>query len=57
MATHFSVLVWKILGGLQSMGLQIVGHDRLMHTHTHIHTHVNFNVLNKITHGQRRSAK
>ena len=32
MATHFSILAWKILwteerGGLQSMGLQRVGHD------------------------------
>ena len=32
MATHFSILTWKIPGteepgGLQSMGLQIVGHD------------------------------
>ena len=32
MATHSSILAWKILltedpGGLQSMGLQIVGHD------------------------------
>ena len=32
MATHSSILAWKIpqteeLGGLQSMGSQIVGHD------------------------------
>ena len=32
MATHSSILAWKILwteepGGLQSMGLQRVGHD------------------------------
>ena len=32
MATHFSTLAWRILwteepGGLQSMGLQRVGHD------------------------------
>ena len=32
MATHFNTLAWKILrieepGGLQSMGLQRVGHD------------------------------
>ena len=32
MATHFSTLTWKIpwteeAGGLQSMGLQSVGHD------------------------------
>ena len=32
MATHFSILAWRILwteepGGLQSMGLQRVGHE------------------------------
>ena len=32
MATHFSILAWRIPGmeepgGLQSMGLQVVGHD------------------------------
>ena len=32
MATHYSILAWEILwteesGGLQSMGLQRVGHD------------------------------
>ena len=32
MATHFSILAWKILwteepGGLQSIGLQKAGHD------------------------------
>ena len=32
MATHFCILTWKILwteepGGLQSMGLQSIGHD------------------------------
>ena len=32
MATHYSILAWKIpqteeIGGLQSMGLQRVGHD------------------------------
>ena len=47
MATHHSILAWKIpwteeLSGLQSMGLQRVGHDwarahmwALTHTHTH----------------------
>ena len=40
MATHCSILAWKIPlteepGGLQSMGLQRVGHDRVTeHTHT-----------------------
>ena len=37
MATHSSILAWKIPrteepGGLQSMGLQRVGHDRVMKT-------------------------
>ena len=39
MATHFSILVWKIqwtqeLGGPRSMGLQRVGHDWATNTHT-----------------------
>ena len=46
MATHSSVLAWKIPwiedpGRLQSMGSQRVGRDRAhthMHTHTHTHT-------------------
>ena len=38
MATHSSILAWRIPrteepGGLQSMGLQRVGHDSV-HTHT-----------------------
>ena len=38
MATHFSILAWKIPrteepGGLQSMGSQRVGHDRSDHIH------------------------
>ena len=42
-ATHSSILACKIPcteepGGLQSMGLQRVGHN-WAHTHTHIHTH------------------
>ena len=51
MATHSSTLAWKIPwteepGGLQSMMLQRVGHDRpraraRTHTHTHTHTHSN----------------
>ena len=51
MATHSSILVWKIPwteepGKLQSMGLQRVRHDcvtkyihTLIHTHTQILTH------------------
>ena len=43
MATHYSILAWRILwteepGGLQSMGSQSVRHD-WAHTHTHTHTH------------------
>ena len=44
MATYSSILAWKIPrteepGGLQSMGLQRVGHD-WKHTHTHTHGHL-----------------
>ena len=52
MATHSSILAWKIPraekpGGLQSMGLQSVIHDLAnehMHakTHTHMHVHIMF---------------
>ena len=39
MATHYSILAWRIPwtekpGGLQSMGSQRVGHDRVTNTHT-----------------------
>ena len=43
---HSSILAWRIpwtegSGGLQSMELQRVGHDKqLTHTHKHTHTHV-----------------
>ena len=46
MATHSSILAWKILwteetGGLQSMGSQRVGHNCVTeHAHTHTHTHL-----------------
>ena len=44
MATHSSILVWRIPwteepGGLQSMGSQRVGHDWPINTHIHTHTH------------------
>ena len=45
MATHSSILAWKIPGRgepgrLQSMGSQRVGHDLATeHTHAHTHTH------------------
>ena len=45
MATHSSILAWKIPwteepGGLQSMGLQRLRHDRVTNTHTHIHVYI-----------------
>ena len=46
MATHSSILAWKIpsteeLGGLQSMGLQKVRHNWVTkHVRVHTHTHV-----------------
>ena len=53
MATHSSTLAWKIPwteepGGLQSMMLQRVGHDRpraRAHTHTHTVIHLYFQSL------------
>ena len=45
MATHPSILVWKISwtekpGGLQSMGhKESATTEQLTHTHTHTHTH------------------
>ena len=47
MATHSSILAWKIAwteepGGLQSMGSQRVKHVGVTeHTHIHVHTYVN----------------
>ena len=43
-ATHFSILAWRIpwaeeLGRLQSMRLQRLGHNLATNTHTHTHTH------------------
>ena len=42
MATHFSVLAWEIPwtekpGGLQSMSVQRVGHNRGLHSHCQFH--------------------
>ena len=45
MATHLSILAWRISwteepGGLQSMGSQSQDMtEKLTHTHTHTHTH------------------
>ena len=43
MATHSSILAWRISrtekpSGLQSMGSQTVGHDLATNTHAHTHT-------------------
>ena len=40
MATHSSILAWRIPwteepGGIQSIGSQRIGHDRVTNTHTH----------------------
>ena len=47
LATHSSVLAWKIPwteepGGLQSMGLQSVGHNLATNTFTFIHNNEDF---------------
>ena len=45
MATHSSILAWRIPwseepGGIQSLGSQRVGHDRATNTHTGTHIYV-----------------
>ena len=45
LATHFSILTWRIPWteepvGLQSMGSQRVRHDQATKTYTHIHRHI-----------------
>ena len=51
MATHCSILAWRILwteepGGRHFMGSQKVGHD-WAHTHTHTHTHTHHMVCGR----------
>ena len=53
MATHSSILAWRIPwtekpGELQSMGSQRVGHDGVTHTHTHTHIMVIILSLTKV---------
>ena len=53
MTIHSSILSWRIPqteepGGLQSMGLQRVGHDRATHTHTHECCISTKNLLNSV---------
>ena len=50
MATHSSVLAWRIPqteqpGGLQSLGSQRVRHNCVTHTHRHTHTHTHTQVF------------
>ena len=50
MATHSSILAWEIQwteepGGLQSMGSQRVGHDRVTE---HAGTNINFTCTNSL---------
>ena len=45
MATHSSILAWKILwpekpAGLHPMGSQRVGHNQATNPHSNIHTHI-----------------
>ena len=47
MATHSSILAWRIPwtenpGRLQSMGSQRIGHDWATNTHTHYYTYYNY---------------
>ena len=63
MATHSSICAWEIPcteepGGLQSMGLQREGHDRVCKcahvcTHTHINTYTTFSLSSLNTHRQK----
>ena len=56
MATHSSILAWKIPwmeepSGPQFTGSQRVGQDKAhacMHTHTHTHTHTHANLVWRI---------
>ena len=47
MATHSSILTWRILrteesGGLQSTGLQRAAHGWVTNTHTHTYIHIRY---------------
>ena len=53
MATHSSILAWRIPwteepGRLQSMGSQRVTHDCATNTHTHTHTHIYIHIYMQI---------
>ena len=50
MAIHYSILVWRIPwneepAGLQSVGLQKVGHNRATNTHTYTYTYRHTSIL------------
>ena len=58
MATHSVILAWRIPwaeepGGLQSMRLQTVGHDRATNTHTRTHTHTHTHIFYSVCGGGR----
>ena len=51
METHSCIIAWEIPWteepcGLQSMGLQRVGHTEHADTHTHTHTHTPISIIN-----------
>ena len=53
MATHFSILIWKILwaeepGGLQSIRIAKSWTRLSMPACTHTHTHTHFHVINSV---------
>ena len=60
MATHSSILAWRIPwteepGGLQSVESQRVRHDRATNTHTHTHTRLTLSVVCKQEHNNKKT--
>ena len=58
-APHSSILAWKIPWteeprGLQSMGLQRVGHDGRTDRYTHTHTHTQILVIFKVSRSEQQ---
>ena len=54
MATHSSILAWRMpwteeTGGLQFLGPHRIRHNWVTHTHTHTHTHTNTEELDTFT--------
>ena len=44
MATHSSILAWKILQTEEPGGLESLGSDTTEHAHTHAHTHTHTHI-------------